>query len=213
MSLITPFTRPITPRHVAAAFLILLATFAVTHLLSFPGSLAHFREATGGQKILDMTASSSAADTYEKLSAMGETGRALYLRLILTIDIVFPLAMLGFLLVSAWFAAQRAALPVWASGLVALPALLYFGFDLLENVSVLAMLVEYPNRLEGVASIIGDLTRGKRLSMMVAFLAPLGVLVGSRVLRQTAKVVELNPVSSSSVPGALHGGRRPHKRR
>lgn len=179
----TPLPRPIHGRHVALAFLLLLATFGVTHLLSFPGSLAHFRDATGGQKILDMRASSSAAETYERLSAMGDIGRALYLRLIVTIDIVFPLAMLAFLLMFARFAAQRAELPVWASRLLALPPLLYFGLDLLENASVLAMLVEYPERLEGVASIIGGLTRGKRISMLVAFLAPAGVIVGSRVRR------------------------------
>ncbi len=172
--------RPIPVRHVTLAFGLLLVTFAVTHLLSFPGSLAHFREATGGQKILDMRASSSATETYERLSAMGENGRALYLRLIVTIDIVFPLAMLAFLLMFAWFAAQRADLAGWTSRLLAAPPLLYFGLDLLENASVLAMLLQYPDRLEAFASIVGYLTRGKRASMMAAFLAPAVVLVISR---------------------------------
>ncbi len=134
-----------------------------------------------------MSASSSATETYERLSEMGDIGRALYMRLIVTIDIVFPLVMLAFLLIFARFAAQGAELRVWASRLLALPPLLYFGLDLLENASVLAMLIEYPERLDGVASIIGALTRGKRIAMLVAFLAPVGVLVGSRVLRQTAK--------------------------
>jgi|CXWL01.1.fsa_nt_gi hypothetical protein len=174
-------------RHLTLAFLLLLITFSVTHLLSFPGSLAHFRHATGGQKILDMRASSSAAETYERLSAMGEAGRALYLRLIVTIDIAFPLAMLAFLLVFAWFAAQRAELAVWASRLLALPPLLYFGLDLLENASVLAMLLEYPHRLDGVATIVGHLTRGKRVSMMVAFLAPVAVIAGSQTRSNTRK--------------------------
>lgn len=184
MTSTSPLPQPIQGRHVTLAFLLLLITFAATHLLSFPGSLAHFREATGGQKILDMRASSSATETYERLAAMGETGRALYLRLIVTIDLVFPLAMLLFLLLFAWFAAQRAGLLVWASRLLALPPLLYFGLDLLENASVLAMLVEYPDRLDGVASLIGYLTRGKRGSMMVAFLAPVVVIVGARVRRR-----------------------------
>ena len=173
------FPKPIAGRHVALAFFILLVTFAVTHLGHFPGSLAHFLEATGGQKILDMRASSSAAETYERLSAMGEAGRGLYLRLIVTIDIVFPLAMLAFLLMFGRFAAQRADLPTWASRAMSLPPLLYFGLDLLENISVLAMLLEYPGRLEGVAAMIGYLTRGKRMSMMVALLGPVVVLLVS----------------------------------
>lgn len=176
----SPFPTPVRGRHVTLAFVLLLVTFAVTHLLSFPGSLAHFREATGGQKILDMRASSSATETYERLGAMGETGRALYLRLIVTIDIVFPLAMLAFLLHFAWFAAQGAGFSGWPSRLVALPALLYFSLDLLENASVLAMLLDYPDRLEGVASLVGYLTRGKRASMIVAFLAPLAIVGGAR---------------------------------
>ena len=183
MTSTSPLSKSIPGRHVALAFFILLVTFAVTHLLSFPGSLAHFREATGGQKILDMRASSSATETYERLAAMGEVGRALYMRLIVTIDIVFPLAMLAFLLTFAWFAAQRAGLLVWASRLLTVPALLYFGMDLLENASALAMLVEFPNRLDGVASIIGYLTRGKRASMMAAFLMPVVVLIASGVGR------------------------------
>lgn len=174
-----PFPKPIAGRSVALAFFILLVIFAATHLGHFPGSLAHFREATGGQKILDMRASSSAAETYERLSAMGEVGRALYLRLIVTIDIVFPLAMLAFLVMFGRFAAQRADLPRWASRAMSLPPLLYFGLDLLENISVLAMLLEYPGRLEGVAAMIGYVTRGKRISMMISFLAPMVVLVVS----------------------------------
>lgn len=179
MTSTSPFPKPIAGRHLALAFFILLVTFAVTHLLNFPGSLAHFKEATGGQKILDMRASSSAAETYERLSAMGETGRALYLRLIVTIDIVFPLAMLAFLLTFAWFAAQRADLPAWGRRALSAAPLLYFGLDLLENASALAMLLQYPDRLEGIASIIGYLTRGKRAFMVVAFLAPLGVILVS----------------------------------
>jgi len=188
MNSTAPLSRPNHGRLLGLAFVLLLATFAVTHLLNFPGSLAHFREATGGLKILDMSASSSATETYERLSAMGDVGRALYLRLIVTTDIVFPLAMLAFLLMFARFAAQRAELRVWASRLLALPPLLYFGFDLLENASVLAMLIDYPDRLDGVASIIGALTRGKRIAMMVAFLAPVGAIVGSSMQRRIGSV-------------------------
>jgi len=202
MTSASPRPKPIPGRHVALAFFILLVTFAVTHLLSFPGSIAHFREATGGQKILDMRASSSAAETYERLSAMGEIGRALYLRLVVTIDIVFPLAMLAFLLMFAWFAAHREGLPVWAARLLALPPLLYFGLDLLENASVLAMLLQYPDRLDGVAWIVGHLTRGKRASMIVALLAPVVLIVGSRAMSYLAerRVAPSDPSGAGSSP-------------
>jgi hypothetical protein len=48
---------------VFAAFLLLLAVFGATHVLSYPGSVAHFKTATGGQKLFDMQASVSADET------------------------------------------------------------------------------------------------------------------------------------------------------
>ncbi len=164
-------------RHVFATFLLLSTVFVGTHLVSYPGSVAHFLKATGGQKILDMQASASAAETYERLAAMGESGRALYLRLIVTVDIVFPIVMLIFLVTLARFAAQRAGLRRWTKAmLVALPVM-YFGFDMLENVSSLAMLLRYPDQLVWVAGAIGSLTRAKRGFMLLALVVPHVLLV------------------------------------
>jgi hypothetical protein len=161
---------------VLAAFLLMLAVFGATHLLSFPGSVAHFKAVTGGQKILDMQASVSADETYQRLEAMGEGGRELYLRLILTVDIVFPLAVLLFSFVLARFAAERAKLKGWSRAmLVALP-LVYWGFDLLENISVAVMLLQYPHRVDWLAGTIGYLTKSKRLFMVLAFVVPLVLL-------------------------------------
>jgi len=80
-------------RTVALSFAVMLTVFAVTHLLRFPGSIRHLMDATGGRKILDMQPSSSADETYARLEAFGELGRELYLRAILTVDLVFPLSV------------------------------------------------------------------------------------------------------------------------
>jgi hypothetical protein len=163
-------------RRVLGAFVLMLAVFGATHLLSYPGSVAHFKAATGGQKILDMQPSVSADETYQRLQAMGEGGRELYLRLILTVDIVFPLAVLLFSFVLARFAAERANLKGWSRAiLVALP-LVYWGFDLLENASVAAMLLQHPDRVDWLAGTVRYLTKGKRLFMVLAFVVPLVLL-------------------------------------
>jgi hypothetical protein len=159
-------------RRVFATFLLMLAVFGATHLLSYPGSVAYFKAATGGQKILDMQPSVSAEETYQRLQAMGEVGRELYLRLMLTVDIVFPLAMLIFLFALAQFAAERAKLKGWRRTILLALPLVYWGFDSLENVSAAAMLLRYPDRVDWLGGAIGYLTKSKRAFMMLAFVAP-----------------------------------------
>ena len=168
-------------KRVLATLVLMFAVFGVTHMLNYPGSLPHFRDATGGQKILDMQASSSADETYQRLEAMGDEGRRLYLRLIATVDILFPLAVLIFLVTLARFAAEHAKQKAaWRAMLVGLPVA-YFGLDLLENLSALTMLSRYPERLDWIAGSIGYLTKGKRAFMMLAFSVPLLVLVFAEV--------------------------------
>jgi hypothetical protein len=159
-------------KRVLGALLLLVLVFGGTHVLNYPGSVAHFRQATGGQKILDMQPSTSAGETYARLEAMGEGGRELYLRLIVTVDIVFPLAVLLFLVTLARFAAQRMGMMgVARRVLLALP-LVYFGLDLLENSAAVAMLARFPERLDWLGAAIGYLTTGKRLFMALAFIVP-----------------------------------------
>jgi hypothetical protein len=164
-------------RRVLAAFLLLLAVFGATHVLNYPGSVAHFKTATGGHRIFDMQASVSADETYQRLQSMGEGGRELYLRLIFTVDVVFPVAMLIFLLVLTRFAAERARMNSLPRAMLVAVPLVYFGLDLLENASALAMLLCFPGRLDWLGGTIGYLTKGKRAFMVLAFVVPHLVIV------------------------------------
>jgi hypothetical protein len=157
------------------------AVFAATHVLKFPGSVAHFIEVTGGQSILDLSPSFSSDEVYRRLDAMGEAGRSAYLRLIWTVDVLFPLVALYFLLTLARVA-ERTAAPGRPLGtlLFALP-LVYFSFDLLENVSVLALIVYFPAQLPMVGSTLGVLTVIKRTSMMLALTVPLLLVAWTRI--------------------------------
>ena len=70
--------------------LILLVIFIAIRTLATL-SLARFQEMTGGIGILDAEISLTAKRAYQMLSDMGQRGRASYLRMLLTWDMVQPL--------------------------------------------------------------------------------------------------------------------------
>lgn len=171
------------PRSVLIAFSAVLAVFVITHALKFPGSLAYLMEATGGRKILDMQASFSSAETYQRLEAMGEFGRRMYLRTVLTIDLVFPLAVFAFFTILARFATERIRVRPALGKVIRLMPGTYLVLDFIENAIVLALLWHFPERLELLGSAIGYFTRGKRVAMVLATFLPPTLLLRARLLR------------------------------
>jgi hypothetical protein len=157
------------------------AVFTATHVLKFPGSVAHFVEVTGGQSIFDLSPAFSSDEVYRRLDAMGEAGRSAYLRLIWTVDILFPLAALYFLLTLAKVAEREAGPGRPLDRLLFSLPLVYFSFDLLENVSALALIGAFPAQLPIVGSTIGVLTVIKRTSMMLALTVPLLLVARTRI--------------------------------
>ena len=62
-------------RNLIFAMTVFVGVFSLTHLISFPGSLASYMEVTQGQKIFDMAPSFDVAEVYQRLANMGEAGR------------------------------------------------------------------------------------------------------------------------------------------
>jgi hypothetical protein len=168
---------PVRTGTLLAWLAVLVTVFAVTHIAHFPGTVSYFHEVTGGQQILDLRPSFSVEETYGRLDRMGQAGRAAYLRLIFVVDVAFPLAAFAFLRALSRFSAHRASAPRWLRRtLTALP-LAYLSLDLLENTSILSMLLEYPARLEPLASVLGYLTRAKRMMMVGSLALSLSLLL------------------------------------
>lgn len=97
-----------------------VAVFVGTHVASFPGTLAHFRAAAPGQRIFDLDPASSPDEVHARLDAMGPAGRAAHRRLVSLVDVVFPLAAGGFLLVLAAYAKRGTQVAALAAPLAAL---------------------------------------------------------------------------------------------
>ncbi len=159
------------------AFGIALVIFVLTHLAPIPGNLKDLMVVNGGQAILDQVPAFSTQAVYDRLAAFGTDGRASYQRFLLTTDIVFPLGLLAFLFLFARFAAER------FSGWRALPTLLplvpvmWFALDMMENLSIVALLADYPAQNDFIASYLGLITLAKQYALVASILAPVALLI------------------------------------
>ena len=174
------------------AFLIATAVFINTHLLQFPGSVGYLMEHINGQETLDMSPSFSTATTYERLDAFGGTGRALYMRTMLTVDIVFPLIMFLFLYLLSKYASHTWRLNKTLRRTLGSLPILYLSLDFLENLFIFLILNNYPEQLDYVASHIGYITTGKRIAMFSSIIAPF-VLLTARKLSSGFALLNFKP--------------------
>lgn len=168
--------------NVFISFLVTSAIFINTHLLQFPGSVGYLMEHINGQETLDMDPSFSSGSTYERLEAFGDTGRELYMRTMLTVDLIFPLSMFLFLYLFSKYVSQYWRLKKALSWtLLSLPVV-YLSLDFLENLSIFLILKNYPEQLDYLASNIGYLTTGKRLAMLFAIIIPLALMMVAKLI-------------------------------
>lgn len=172
-------------RTVLVTSLVAVVVFVVTHVASFPGSVSHFRQVTNGQVILDLRPSSSAAETWQRLDAMGEAGRAAYVKLVAVVDVIFPLSVAAALFTLALFVARRLSLRRSLTIALAMLPLLYFVLDLAENAVVLRLLLAFPERLDTEGALVGILTRAKRIAQLAALFTPLALVAGTWVYART----------------------------
>jgi hypothetical protein len=163
---------------VLAVGLVLMVNFA-----DFSWTLPGFRQLTHGVGILDMETHYDANGAYRVLAAQGEAGRAHYLKSLWTLDIAIPV------LVSLWLSAgialaQRHGATAPRAWLTLLPVAAGLS-DLLENTGISILLVRYPERLDMLAGLTGDVTTVKHVlytaSLLVA--AALGMRAWRRHLR------------------------------
>ena len=157
-----------------------LVVFAI-HFLDFPGSVPRFRELSNGGILLDQVPSFTVEATYQRLSDYGEEGRQSYAFRNLTVDMLLPLSVLPFLLVLM----LRAVTSLHSNRflrvlLISLP-FTYVLFDFAENVVVLVLLNNYPERLHFLAGILPYVTSVKRAASVLALFVPLAI-IGMRFL-------------------------------
>lgn len=150
-----------TPR----AYILLLAVFAALFawmiIPALPYSSADFAGHTNSVPALDTRIGYSPDDAYQAISGYAEDGRTYYVRRLLINDTAFPVVY------SLFFVGTLALLLKRVTGqdsrlryLVLLP-MLGGALDLVENTGIMAMLLSYPARVDGVAVATGAVTAVK----------------------------------------------------
>ncbi len=119
---------------------------ALFGLVVLPRGGAQLKSTSGGVGPIDTLFFYTPDRVYDMIAAYGEAGRAMYRTSALTADLIYPIAYSLFLgLAITWCFRQLPVRWHWGRRLNLLP----FGaalFDVLENISVVAMLSVYPAR-------------------------------------------------------------------
>lgn len=146
-----------------------------------PFGVAQLKSISGGVGMLDMEIGYSPQEAYALFDALGEKGRAFYLRSLVPQDLVFPLVYSLFFMTAATFLFQgffseespwqKLSVLTVAAGM----------FDYLENFCVLVMLLAYPQQLTVVAGLANIFTLAKfgffALNIVLLLLGLAGLVV------------------------------------
>ena len=112
---------------------------------------------------------------YERFRGYGEAGRKNYSLRNVTADVLLPLSVLPFLFLLILDAVRRFSLGRFLRPLLLSLPFVYVTFDLLENATVLALLANYPERMDVLATTLPYTTVVKRVASLFALAIPLAV--------------------------------------
>jgi len=163
--------------------LILLALDLLLNIVVLPVAEARIKSGSGGVGPLDLLPGYSAAQAYSAMTAYHEDGRAFYLLIELTVDLVYPVIYsLFFSLTILYFLKRNTA---QRPSLLRL-ALLPFGAllcDWAENAGIVTMLLTYPAQQPVVGLLTGLLTTLKWIFAALSLLAVVFALGSAVVAR------------------------------
>jgi hypothetical protein len=155
---------------------VFLLLFAVTHVFGTHGGARNVEDALEGQAIFDQRASFSASEVYARVERFGAAGREAYKRMTFTSDLVFPLALLVFLLQLTRYVGERApGVPSVVKTALWFFPVAWFLADLIENWTVFQLLDQFPVRDDALASRLGALTHVK-FGLLLASVGSLAAL-------------------------------------
>ena len=138
--------------------IILFVVFILTTSVIFPLVSSLIEDPAGELESIDTKLYYSPAEFYEIIEPYGDQGRRVYALSHLTADVLFPLVYAFFFgLLIAYIFPRAFSVDSWVQRLNLAPFLLLI-FDLIENISVVILLLVYPTQLQGVARFAGMIT-------------------------------------------------------
>jgi uncharacterized membrane protein YoaT (DUF817 family) len=125
--------------------------------------------------VMDLRLSYTPQELYAALSALGEAGRAAYVRNILILDVAWPLVYGAFLTLLPRYA--FAEQPPLRRRLLASFAVVGVLLDYGENMSVLALVLRFPDRIDPLARVASGFTTAKWVFVTAAMLVAVAAVV------------------------------------
>lgn len=145
-----------------------------------PYGLSKLVEVTGGHSILDMEMKGYSVDrAYEVLDALGEEGRVFDMKYIIPLDFPFPLSYGLFYFITLtviWKNIRSKMKRPWLIGLFGVCATIS---DWLENIMIINLLHNYPQRQSEIVKIASIFTQLKSIFIMTSILL---IVVGLLVI-------------------------------
>ncbi len=167
--------------------LLLLAVFLVINAGILPILGARLETLSGGVGPLDLRPAYSPAEAYTSLAAYGDAGRRLYLTIELTIDLLYPLVYGLFFALTIVFCLRQALPAEHVLQRAALLPLVGMLADFVENAGIAWLLLNYPNRLDGLAALTSTVTTIKWLFAISAMAATAAALIALVIQRVRAR--------------------------
>ncbi len=164
--------------------LLLLAVFVLINAGLLPVLGARIQALSGGVGPLDLRGAYTPTQAYAALTAYGDEGRQLYLLIELTVDLIYPLVYGLFFALTITYCLRPVLSKNHTLQRAALLPLVGMLADYGENAGLALLLLNYPNRLDGLAAFTSTVTTIKwifAISAMVATVAALIALVVQRV--------------------------------
>jgi hypothetical protein len=126
------------------------------------------KQITNGIGILDLEQGYSVEKAYKILDMQGDKGRAYYLTRILPMDFIFPLTYMLFYCAAILFLLKQVNPQNRMIHYLALAPVLQALCDYLENIAIIKMLIEYPDRIILTAKAANVFTISKLILGLVS---------------------------------------------
>lgn len=192
----TPITmkgldRLATGRNVGIAFAVSLGCLVAANIFA-----TLFHGWTGGYGLLDLAGARNALENrpgytadeaYALMTAWGPSGRRNQVLFTATGDVLLPFATFLCSALALLYATRRLGSPaVLRTVLLALPAA-YLLCDYLENIAIVTLVLDYPTRLDTLATVAERIGEAKNATAAAAVLAAVGALALGLVRRPAAR--------------------------
>ncbi len=155
-----------------STFGVFVIIFIITHMVPFAGGAKALHATLGYQQLFDQHTSSTAVEVYDRLERFGEVGREAYKRFTYSGDVIFPLSLLVFLIVLAYFVRERTSLSrVFRIFLISAPVL-WFLSDMIENSVIYFLIAQYPQKNIFLAELLAPITNLKFILLLGSIALP-----------------------------------------